>query len=327
MNIMSLMREIALRKKRRILLVEGEDDRLIKAAAISASAGLSVPVLLGNKKNILKKAGKFGIVLDGADIMEHIPTEKDVEELVSIRKHKGMTAVKAREMLNDPNAYAALQLRRGIVDGAIGGFKFSTAEWMRPVLQIIGTDKNTTLVTAVCFLVVGERVLFFSDTDFVIKPGHKELAQIAVNAARFVNSLGIVPKVALLSYSTHGSGDNPVLKDIHEALELVRASCPSLVIDGEIQFDAAYSPESAERKCPGSPLKGEANVFIFPEITVGNVLIHALTQLTNFEFFGTFPVGLAKPVINGGRSSGVDKIVNAITACAMQANIGIKARK
>lgn len=320
MNILEQIKEKAQSKQRRVLLVEGEDERMLKASVKAVQQNICIPVLLASKDVIVKSSSRLGLSLDGIDIMEHKVTQKDIDDLVELREHKGMTAGKAAELLKDPNHFGALKLKQGMVDGAIGGCKYSSADWMRPVFQIVGPKKGVSLISAVCFMIVKDKPYFFSDTDFVIVPTYQQIAQIAMNAAGFVRGVGIEPKVAMLSYSTHGSGEHESLADIRAALELVKKKQPELVVDGEMQFDAAINPDAAQRKCPDSPLKGEANTLIFPNITVGNVMIHALSQWTDYEFYGSFPVGLSKPVINGGRSFSPDDIYNALAACAMQCN-------
>ncbi|MBD3164140.1 hypothetical protein GF323_02995 [Candidatus Woesearchaeota archaeon] len=324
MDILSLIKEKALEKKNKILMVEGEDERVIQAAAMCVENKICDPVLLGSRDTIIKAAAKRASSLDGITVMEYadIPElEKYALELAEIRRHKGLTKEKAKELLKNPNYFAALMLKVGKVDGAVGGCKYSSAEWMRPVFQIIGTKKDVSLVSAICFYVIKDRVFFFSDTDFNIKPDAKQLAQIALNAASFVKGLGLVPKIAMLSYSTKGSGEHESLKLIRDALEFVQLKDKELIIDGEMQLDAAVNPDAALKKCPDSVLKGDANILIFPEITVGNVLIHGLTQWTDYQFFGSFPIGLSKPVMNGGRSFDSRQIYDIMTACAMQCNL------
>ena len=321
MDVEQKIVKIAKKRSVRILLVEGEDERVLSAAAISVREGTAAPVLLGNKQRIISMAARRNINLNGMDIIEHIVLDDDIDSLALLRKEKGVTREKAAELLKDPNYFAALKLKRGKADGALGGCLYSTAQWMRPVFQVIGKADGVSIISAICFVKLEDRTLFFSDTDFVIQPTYQELAQIALNAADFVEKLGIIPKIGLLSYSTHGSGEHPSLDKIRSALDLVRKTRKDLVIDGEIQFDAATNPKSAQRKCPDSPLNGEANILIFPDITVGNVLIHALTQLTGFKMYGSFPVGLAKPVINGGRSWNDRQVADAITACAAEVNL------
>ncbi|MBU0979318.1 MAG: phosphate acetyltransferase [Nanoarchaeota archaeon] len=314
MDIMKMIEKKAKEKTVRILLVEGEDDRLVEAAKMAKKHKVCTPVLLRKISGEVKGIEAIGIE-DNPDMEDY------VKKLVELRKHKGLTEEKARELLKNPNYFGALLVKLGKVDGAVGGCKYSTADWMRAVFQVIGTKKDIPLVSAVCFFVMKDRTIFFSDTDFSIKPDAEQLAQIAINAADFVKGIGIEPKVALLSYSTKGNGEHEVLEPIRKALEIVKEKREDIIIDGEMQFDAAINPGAAEKKCPDSVLKGEANVLIFPDITVGNVLVHALVQVTDYKFYGSFPVGLAKPVMNGGRSFDAEQIYDLITACAMQVNI------
>jgi len=324
MDILKLIKTKAKKKIRKILLIEGEEDRVIKAASMAANARVCEPVLLGDKGSIIKSAAKLGVDLDGVDILEyknHPRLDEFSKELYELRKHKGLTLEQAKELLQNPNYFGALMLKLGKVDGAVGGCKFSSADWMRPVFQVIGTKKDVPIVSAICFMLIKDKVFFFSDTDFIIKPDKEQLAQIAINANEFVKNIGITPKIALISYSTKGSGEHPSLSLIREALEIVKNKRSDIIIDGEVQVDASINKEAAKKKCPDSVLKGEANVFVFPDITVGNVLLHSLVQWTDFQFFGSFPVGLAKPVINGGRNFTPEQVYDAITACAMEVNM------
>jgi phosphate acetyltransferase len=324
MDILKLIKDRALEKSNKILLIEGEDERVIEAASMAVKEKVCRPTLLGDRGKIEKAAKEKGISLDGVEVLDyenHPEIDEYAERLAELRKHKGLTKEKAKELLKNPNYFGALMLKLGECDGAVGGCKFSTAEWMRPVFQIIGTKEGVKTVSAVCFFIVKDRVLFFSDTDFSIKPDTEQLAQIAINAADFVKGIGVGPKVALLSYSTKGSGEHPSLQPIRDALEIVKKKRSDILIDGELQLDAAINPEAAKKKCPDSVLKGEANVLVFPDITVGNVLTHGLMQLTDYKFYGSFPVGLAKPIMNGGRSFNAKEIFDAITACAMECNL------
>lgn len=324
MDIVKLIEKKAKEKKRKILLIEGEDDRVIEAASMAARDNICKPTLLGKRTVIERIADKKKIKLSGVDIWEFADfpeSDKFAEQLYELRKHKGMTLGEAKKLLKNSNYFGALLLKLGKFDGAVGGCVFNTAEWMRPVFQIIGKKEGVSIVSAICIVPIKDKVFFFSDTDFNIRPNEEELAQIAINASDFVNSLGIKPKVALLSYSSKGSGEHESLGLIRNALKIAKDKRKELVIDGELQLDASINPESAKKKSPDSVLKGEANVLIFPDITVGNVLIHALNQWTDYQFFGSFPIGLQKSVMNGGRSFSAQRIYDVIKGCAMECNL------
>ncbi|MFH1848923.1 MAG: phosphate acyltransferase [archaeon] len=324
MDIQSLIKNKARSEVRQILLIEGEDERVVKAASLAAEERICEPVLLGRKELIVKAASKAGANLDGVGIEEyhnHAETEAMAEKLCELRKKKGLKIDQAKNMLKDPNYFGAMLVKLGKYDGAVGGCSYSTAAWMRPVFQIIGTKEGIGTVSAVCMMVIKDKLYFFSDTDFVIEPDSAQLADIAVNASDFAKALGVNAKVALLSYSTHGSGEHPCLEHIREAMQNINKRRPDIVIDGEIQLDAAVSVAAAEKKCSGSILKGDANVLVFPHITVGNVLIHAMNQWTDYELYGSFPQGLGKAIMNGGRSFDARQICDTIAGCAMQVNL------
>lgn len=323
-DVVALMKKLATKKLRKILLIEGEDERILKGAVMAVEKNICEPVLLGNQKIILKLSAKLGLDPSGISIIEykgHPKLDDYARELAEIRKKKKLSIEEAKKLLENPNYFGALLLRLGEVDGAVGGCKYSTADWMRPVFQVVGSKEGISIVSGICFMSFKDKTFFFADTDFIIKPNKEELAQIAINSNDFVKGLGIKPKVALLSHSTKGSGEHPSLEFIRDALRIVKKKRPDIVIDGEMQFDAAINPKAAKKKCPDSPIKGEANVLVFPDIAVGNVLIHALMEFTDSELYGSFPVGLSKPVINGGRNFSAKEIYDSILACAAEANM------
>lgn len=324
MSIMELIKEKAKKRLNRIALIEGEDERVIEAANIALKEKIAKPVLIGEENKIKEIAKKHNLSLDGIEIIDY-KNYKEIdnltEKLYELRKHKGLTLEKAKEWLKNPNYFGALITKLGMVDGVVGGCKFSTAEYMRPVFQVIGKRKDVLLVSGVFMMEHKGRIVVMSDGDFNIMPNEEQLAQIAINAAEFAKGFGLKPKVAMLSHSTKGSGEHPILERIRKATEIVKQKKPDLVIDGEMQFDAAYNPDAAKRKCPDSVIQGDANVLIFPDIVSANIFAHSMLQLTDIPFIGTFAVGLDKIAVNGGRGYGADKIADCIMNCAMQINM------
>ena len=319
--------DLAKKKLRKILLVEGEDERVIEAARLAKGRKVAEPLLLGSQKNIEKIAKKNKINVEGIEIIDYLRL-KDfgyyVNQLVEIRKNKGMDKEEAKKLLKNPNYFGALYLKLGKVHGAVGGCRYSTAEWMRPVFQVIGKKDGVICVSGLFIFTIKNRMFVCSDSDFVIAPSAEELAQIAVNAAGFAKAFGLKPKVAFLSHSTKGSGEHPVLERIRKAAKIANEKAPEFLIDAEYQFDAAINPNSAKRKCPNAKIQGDANVLIFPEIMSANIFAHSFTQLTDSKTYGTFPVGLQKAVANGGRSFNAEQIVDSIISCAAQINMEIK---
>jgi len=324
MGIMDLIKEKAKKKLNRIAMIEGEDERVIEAANIALKEKIAKPVLIGEEKKIKDVAKKHNLSLNGIEIIDYKnynDIDKLAEKLYELRKHKGLTLEKAKEWLKNPNYFGALITKLGLVDGVVGGCKYNTAEYMKPVFQVIGKRKDILLVSGVFMMEHKGRVIILSDGDFNIMPNEEELAQIAINAADFAEGFGFKPKVAMLSHSTKGSGEHPIVERIRKATEIVKQKKPELVIDGELQFDAAYNADAAKRKCPDSPIQGDANVLIFPDIQSANIFAHSMLQITDIPFIGTFAVGLDKIAVNGGRGYGAEKIADCIMYCAMQINM------
>ncbi len=324
MAIMDLIKEKAKKKINKIAMIEGEDERVIEAANIALKEKIAKPVLIGEESKIKQVAKKHKLSLDGIEIIDY-KNYKDIdklaEKLYDLRKHKGLTLEEAKEWLKNPNYFGALITKIGLVDGVVGGCKFSTAEYMKPVFQVIGKRKGVLLVSGVFMMEHKGRIIILSDGDFNIVPNAEELAQIAINAADFAKGFGFKPKVAMLSHSTKGSGEHPILEKIRKAIDIVKEKRSDIIIDGELQFDAAYNADAAKRKCPDSPIKGDANVMIFPDIMSANIFAHSLLQLTDMPFIGTFAVGLDKIAVNGGRGNNAEQINNCIMYCAMQINM------
>jgi len=323
-DIIKLMKEKAKKKLNKIALVEGEDERVIEAASIAVKEKTAKPVLIGDEKKIKETAKKHNLSLEGIEIMDyknHKDRDTLANQLYELRKSKGLTLEEAKKWLQNPNYFGAQVAKLGMVDGVVGGCKYSTAEFMKPVFQVIGKRKDASLVSGAFFIVVKDRVLFMADSDFIIVPNEEELAQIAMNTAAFAKNFGFTPKVAMLSYSTKGSGEHPSLERIRKAVEVVKEKQPGLIIDGELQFDAAFNPGAARRKCPDSAIQGDANVLIFPDISAANIFVHSLLQLSNIPIYGTFACGLDKVAVNGGRGYNGRQIADLIVNCAMQINM------
>ena len=324
-DIVTLIKERARKHLKKVLLVEGEDERLIEAASKAVVQKLAKPVLLGNEKIIKNIAKDKKISLDGIEILDYQKLDdlnsKYAKQLYELRKAKGLELEEAQRLIQNPNYFGALYVRLGKADAVIGGCKYNTAEFMKPCFQVIGKRKDVACASGVSAIVFEERVIFLSDTDFNIKPSVEELAQIAINAAECAQSLGFTPKVALLSHSTKGSGEHPSLQPIRDALAIVKKKKPELIVDGELQADAAINPNSAKRKCPDSVIQGDANVLIFPDIFSANISCHLLHQLAKIEIFGSFAWGMEKPVTNGGRGYNADEILNVIATAGFQANL------
>lgn len=322
-DLVGIMEKFAKKKPVKILVCEGHDERMLKASEYILKKKLAKLILLGNPKDIENKAKKLKLDISNAEILDYKNSElknKLAEKLVELRKHKGLTLEQAKKLIEDENYFGCMYVYSGYADAIASSAICPTAAIMRPALQIL---RKGTLVSEICILndVKNNRTLFGTDFSLNISPNAEELAQITLNAVRCVRRFNIEPKVALLSFSTKGSGgDVPELQPIKDALEIVKKKEPKLIIDGELQVDAAVSKFGMKKKCPDSPLKGEANTLIFPNLMASNIFAHGLGQFSDMTLDFSIIEGLSKPVGIVGRSTPVETVRNIITSCAMQVN-------
>ena len=288
---------------RRIVFTEGTDARILEAAARLLSGNFLTPVLVGNPEEVMKAAEAAGFNIRGAEIID--PTnfedmEKMVEEMVALRKGK-MTADECRATLLQANYFGTMLVKMGYADALLGGATYSTADTVRPALQLVKTKPQNKIVSS-CFIMVrpsatGENeVLAMGDCAINIKPTEDELVEIALETAKTAKTFGIDPKVAFLSYSTKGSGKGEDVDKVRNACAKAKAAAPELALDGEMQFDAAVSPHVGQLKFPGSPVAGHANTFIFPDINAGNIGYKIAQRLGNFDAYGPILEGLNAPI-------------------------------
>jgi len=322
MDLIKTLEDIAKKKTVKVVVCEGWDERCLKASADVLKNKLANLILLGNPSDINKKAKELNVDISKAEIVDFKNSELKqelAEKLVELRKHKGMTLEDANKLLEDENYFGCMYCYGGYADAVAGSAIGSTAELMRPTLQIL--REKGKIVSEVMILndVKNKRIIFASDASLNINPSSEELAQIALNAADVVKGLKLTPKIALLSFSTKGSGgDGPEVQNILEAVKIAKKEDSKLMIDGEYQVDAAVNKEVAKRKCPDSKLKGEANTLIFPNLTSANIFAHGLGQFSDMEIEFTVLSGLAKPVVILGRSTPMEAVRNMIVSCAMQ---------
>lgn len=287
-----------------IVFPEGSDPRILEAASRLLAGNFLTPILLGNKEEVLKSAEENGYNIRGAQIYDPETYERMdemVELLCEIRKSKGMTREEARKLVSRTNYFGTMLVRMGVADALLGGATYSTADTIRPALQIIKTKPEHSIVSS-CFILVrpsatGENeVLAMGDCAINIKPSEDELVEIAMETAECAKLFGVDPKVAFLSYSTFGSGKGEDVDKMRNAAAKTKAAAPELAVDGEIQFDAAVSPRVARTKCPDSKVAGHANTFIFPDINAGNIGYKIAQRLGNFEAYGPILMGLNAPI-------------------------------
>ncbi|MDA0243885.1 MAG: phosphate acetyltransferase [Chloroflexi bacterium] len=314
--------ERARHAKKRIVLPEGEEPRTIQAAVICHERNIARCVLVGDPGRIHKVAEKQGVILP-PDI-EIIPPTAELREqyippLLDMRRHRGLTELAAREYLQDEVVLATMMLALGEVDGLVSGAIHTTANTIRPALQLIKTKPGARLVSSVFFMCLPEQVLVYGDCAINPDPNAEELADIAIQSAESAIAFGIAPRVAMISYSTGSSGTGSGVDKVREATEIARAKRPDLLIDGPLQYDAAVMADVAAAKAPDSLVAGKATVFIFPDLNTGNTTYKAVQRSANVVSIGPMLQGLRKPVNDLSRGALVDDIVYTIALTAIQA--------
>ncbi len=287
-----------------IVLTEGEDPRILEAASRLLASNFLHPILLGNQDKVLAAAEEAGFNIRGAQIID--PANYDefdemVAQFVELRKSKGMTEEKAKQMLSGANYFGTMLVKMGKADCLLGGATYSTADTVRPALQIIKTKPGNSIVSS-CFILVrpsatgDNEVIAMSDCAINIDPNEDELVEIAGETIECAKVFGIDPKVAFLSFSTKGSAKSDSVTKMHNAAEKAAAKFPNTPIDGELQFDAAVAPRVARQKAPGSEVAGHANTFIFPDINAGNIGYKIAQRMGNFDAYGPILLGLNAPI-------------------------------
>ncbi|VGV93693.1 phosphate acetyltransferase [Streptococcus pyogenes] len=326
MSIRSLfggLREKILGKNMKIVFPEGNDERVVRAAARLKFEGLLEPIILGQSEEVRNLLTKLGFADQDYTIInpnEYADFDKMKEALVDIRKGKA-TLEDADKMLRDVNYFGVMLVKMGLADGMVSGAIHSTADTVRPALQIIKTKPGISRTSGV-FLMNRENTserYVFADCAINIDPTAQELAEIAVNTAETAKIFDIDPKIAMLSFSTKGSGKAPQVDKVREATEIAKGLNPDLALDGELQFDAAFVPETAAIKAPDSAVAGQANTFIFPDLQSGNIGYKIAQRLGMFDAIGPILQGLNKPVNDLSRGSSAEDIYKLAIITAAQA--------
>lgn len=314
-----------------VVLPEGYDERMVQAAGRIVKEGLAKVVLLGNPDTLKKKAAELGASLDGVELLEPKDSPRlgaYVDELVALRKSKGLTAEEAKKLLTgaDNLYYGAMMVRLGDAGGAVAGADNTTGDVLRAAFQVIGTAPGMKTVSSVFLMVTktpefGENgVICFADCAVNPNPDAQALAEIAVSTAGSCKSfLGVDARVAMLSFSTKGSAAHDDVDKVLKALEIAKGMAPGLQIDGELQADAALLPKVGAKKAPGSTVAGKANVLIFPDLDAGNIGYKLVERLAGAEAVGSIIQGLAKPVNDLSRGCSVEDIISVAAITAVQA--------
>ena len=312
-----------------IVLPEATDIRTLKAVDIISKNEFCKIVLIGNKQEVLNIAKENKLDISKAEIIEPKSSdnyEEYVNTFYELRKHKGMTIEKAKELILDPVFFGMMMVKTEKADGLVSGAAHSTADTLRPALQILKTAPGTKLVSTFVVIDVpnceyGENGVFvFSDCGLNQNPNAEELSEIAISTAKsFKQIIGKEPKIAMLSYSTYGSAKAEEVDKVRNAANLVKEKAPDLAVDGEMQFDAAIVPEIAKSKAPGSNVAGKANTMIFPDLQAGNIGYKLVERLAKAEAYGPICQGMAKPVNDLSRGCKAEDIVGVVAITCVQA--------
>ena len=329
---MSFIEDIKQRAKqdiKTIILPEAEDKRVLEAASKVIKEGFAKVILIGDKEQVENDIKENNIDLTGVEIIDiKTSTRKQeyAQKLFELRQAKGMTEEEASKLIEEPIYYGMMMLKLGEADGLVSGAAHSTSNTLRPALQILKTAPNTKLVSAFFVMCVpnceyGEHGTFvYGDSGLVENPNSDELSEIAISSAKsFKNLVGAAPKVAMLSYSTYGSAKSELTEKVIEATKLVKEKNPNLIVDGELQVDAAIIPEVSKSKAPGSIVEGNANVLIFPDLNAGNIGYKLTQRLAKAEAYGPLCQGIAKPVNDLSRGCSADDIAGVVAITAVQA--------
>ena len=308
--------------RKRIVLPEGNDDRVLKAAATVLTRGIADLTILGEEAEVRGRALELGIDLGAAQVLspfDPVIVDRFAREYEQLRRHKGVTYAQAADTVTDVSYFGTMMVHLGLADGMVSGAAHTTAHTIRPAFEIIKTRPGVSVVSSVFLMALADRVLVYGDCAVIPDPTAPQLADIAISSAATATEFGIEPRVAMLSYSTGESGSGEDVDKVREATALVRERAPELLVEGPIQYDAAADAAVAKTKVPGSAVAGRATVFVFPDLNTGNNTYKAVQRSAGAVAMGPVLQGLNKPINDLSRGALVDDIVNTIAITAIQA--------
>ncbi|KRB38793.1 phosphate acetyltransferase [Microbacterium sp. Root180] len=314
--------ERARAERKRIVLPEGDDDRVLRAAATVLKRGIADLTILGEPFEVRARAVELGLDIQAADVLsplDAVHVHRFAEEYARLRAHKGVTLAQAADTVTDVSYFGTMMVHLGLADGMVSGAAHTTAHTIRPAFEIIKTKPGVSVVSSVFLMALADRVLVYGDCAVIPDPTSEQLADIAVSSAATAAQFGIDPRIAMLSYSTGESGSGAEVEKVREATALVRERAPELLVEGPIQYDAAADAAVAAAKMPGSQVAGRATVFVFPDLNTGNNTYKAVQRSAGAVAIGPVLQGLNKPINDLSRGALVDDIVNTIAITAIQA--------
>jgi malate dehydrogenase (oxaloacetate-decarboxylating)(NADP+) len=309
-------------RPKRVVFPEGEHPKVLRASHVLTDERVACPILLGDRERIKSLAAQYDVPLEAVEVVDpaHSPRfDTYVRELYALRQRKGVTLAEARRLLLDPKVFAAMMVRQGDADALVGGIGGHYPDIIRPALQIIQVRPDVSVVTGIHMIIQKERLLFFADTTVNIDPTAEQLAEIAICSADVARQFQVEPRVAMVSFSNFGSVRHPFVTKVREAVEIVKRRAPDLIVDGEMQADAAVAPEVLQESYPFSTLRGGANILVFPDLQSANVAFKLVQRLAGAEVVGPILTGMRSPVGALQQTPEVQDIVNMAVIAVVEA--------